>query len=289
MSVNKKYENSLDELNANENNLPSLDELTKQLQIRSSNDVSSNKQSFADASKNFVSSLTSNYGWKTWIIIILILALIGINVFYVIGRGSQFAGNVTQYLANIFNDIFGPLLKLLGLATLETTKQTIDLASTGTNAISSGIANTANKGINAIEDNAINKNSSMPSSYSSPVPLSNSTLSPLSPGQIGQTNSIPNNVSNTNYESINNNNLKQKLGQLKTDSLEKALKNAAQTPEVLPDDSQSNIQSGPQSGWCYIGSDKGTRACAQVGVNDGCMSGDIFPSQEICINPNLRA
>jgi hypothetical protein len=55
------------------------------------------------------------------------------------------------------------------------------------------------------------------------------------------------------------------------------------------DEASSSIQSGPpKSGWCYIGEDRGFRTCAQVGVNDKCMSGDIFPSQEICVNPNLR-
>jgi len=38
-----------------------------------------------------------------------------------------------------------------------------------------------------------------------------------------------------------------------------------------------------------IGEDQGYRSCIQVGDNDTCMSGDIFPSQEICVNPKLRA
>ncbi len=41
-------------------------------------------------------------------------------------------------------------------------------------------------------------------------------------------------------------------------------------------------------GWCYIGEDRGYRSCAQVGASDKCMSGEIFPSQEICVNPTLR-
>ena len=52
------------------------------------------------------------------------------------------------------------------------------------------------------------------------------------------------------------------------------------------DESTSSIQ---KSGWCYIGEDRGFRTCAKVGVNDTCMSGDIFPSHDICVNPNLRA
>jgi hypothetical protein len=45
---------------------------------------------------------------------------------------------------------------------------------------------------------------------------------------------------------------------------------------------------GGKAGWCYIGEEKGYRTCAKVGAEDQCMSGDIFPSQEICVNPNLR-
>lgn len=44
-----------------------------------------------------------------------------------------------------------------------------------------------------------------------------------------------------------------------------------------------------KSGWCYIGEEKETgRKCIQVGPNDQCMSGDIFPTNDICVNPTLR-
>jgi len=43
-----------------------------------------------------------------------------------------------------------------------------------------------------------------------------------------------------------------------------------------------------QAGWCYIGEDRNVRTCAQVKENDTCMSGKIFPSQEICMYPDLR-
>jgi hypothetical protein len=56
------------------------------------------------------------------------------------------------------------------------------------------------------------------------------------------------------------------------------------------DSSSSNIQKGSgKRGWCFIGEDRGIRACAKVGLNDKCMSGDIFPTSEICVNPRLRA
>ena len=59
----------------------------------------------------------------------------------------------------------------------------------------------------------------------------------------------------------------------------------------MPDDATSVTQSAgrSKSGYCYIGEDRGFRSCIKVGENDQCMSGDIFPTMDICINPNLRA
>ena len=58
----------------------------------------------------------------------------------------------------------------------------------------------------------------------------------------------------------------------------------------FPDDATSVTQSGgrSKSGYCYIGEDRGFRSCIKVGENDQCISGDIFPTMDICINPNLR-
>lgn len=65
-----------------------------------------------------------------------------------------------------------------------------------------------------------------------------------------------------------------------------------QQSEPAPDQAgsrtQSNRSSG-KSGYCLIGEDQGIRSCVRVGEGDTCMSGDIFPSNEICVNPNLRA
>lgn len=74
-------------------------------------------------------------------------------------------------------------------------------------------------------------------------------------------------------------------------TLNNTLNNTKKThADYEADDSNSKIQTGNnKAGWCYIGEDRGFRTCARVGVNEQCMSGDIFPSNEICINPSLRA
>jgi len=55
------------------------------------------------------------------------------------------------------------------------------------------------------------------------------------------------------------------------------------------DEASSAIQQGSsKAGWCYIGKEQGYRTCAEVNESDVCMSGEIFPSHPICINPTLR-
>ena len=57
-----------------------------------------------------------------------------------------------------------------------------------------------------------------------------------------------------------------------------------------PDTTDSVIQTTPKtgSGYCYVGEDRGIRSCVKINKKHKCMSGDIFPTREICINPNLR-
>jgi hypothetical protein len=43
-----------------------------------------------------------------------------------------------------------------------------------------------------------------------------------------------------------------------------------------------------EDGFCYIGYENGQRECANVFDGDICMSGEIFPKLDICINPRLR-
>ena len=50
---------------------------------------------------------------------------------------------------------------------------------------------------------------------------------------------------------------------------------------------ESSIQASAKKGWCYIGTDRGYRSCVKSDSHK-CMSGNIFPSKDICINPNLR-
>ena len=54
------------------------------------------------------------------------------------------------------------------------------------------------------------------------------------------------------------------------------------------DTSTSHIQ-GPigKTQWCLAGEYKGRRGCVEIDEDTKCMSGQIFPSQHQCLNPNL--
>tara|TARA_Y100000591_G_C21805039_1_gene684330 strand:+ start:883 stop:1548 length:666 start_codon:yes stop_codon:yes gene_type:complete len=73
-----------------------------------------------------------------------------------------------------------------------------------------------------------------------------------------------------------------------------SLKQAIEKPKkkeknIDADDStESNIQHKKTSGYCYIGSDRGYRTCVKMTDDNTCVSGKIFPSKDICVNPNLR-
>ena len=58
------------------------------------------------------------------------------------------------------------------------------------------------------------------------------------------------------------------------------------TPE--PDETTSNVQGGSQSGFCLAGEWKGVRSCVKLRPGQGCVSGQLFPTQETCANPSLR-
>lgn len=76
-------------------------------------------------------------------------------------------------------------------------------------------------------------------------------------------------------------------GNMKT--LEKTLNNdQVPTSSIQETPNETEEIKYGKKGWCNIGEDRGYRSCVQVGVNDKCMSGNIFPTREVCIHPNLR-
>jgi len=182
-----------------------------------------------------------NINMTTWLIIILILAFLGFNIFVYLAKGTQ---DIASF--------FGPLTQKLFGTTASIAGQTVDVAAEGAKAVVGGTAGAVNTGLSAVQD--ITPNNATSSIKSQPVQ--------------GQPTTRP------------------------SDSgLNKALNNSQeQNMDYQAVEASSSVHSGGgQSGWCFVGEDRGFRSCALVNEDDKCMSGDIFPSQELCINPNLRA
>ena len=58
--------------------------------------------------------------------------------------------------------------------------------------------------------------------------------------------------------------------------------------EPVPDKSSNTIQNPIATGksqWCLVGEYEDKRGCVEVGKEDKCMSGQVFPSQMTCMNP----
>jgi hypothetical protein len=160
----------------------------------------------------------------------------------------------TQYITDTFKPILSVFGSTFGNLLGDTTKQVVNTSATGATAGINATANVITGGINAVQG----------------APATN-TL-PVTPVSTGP----------------------QQQESAQSASLNTAL-NSASAPTsqstYQADDSYSSIQSsnsGGKAGWCYIGEERGIRSCSQVGVNDTCMSGDIFPTNEVCVNPNLR-
>ena len=214
-----------------------------------------------------VTNFFANITWQTWLIVVLILALLGINLF-------SYLAKATTDVSGFINKYFGPILALFGISALETTKQTINTSATGTKAGVDFVADTTTGAIDTVEDVATS-NATMPkATTATSATAKKPSAQKASSSQKG---SMP--VQQQIQEAGS-------VYEWNQGSLDSALNDAAKQPEPMPNET-ANYTTG-KAGWCFIGDDRSTRACAQVGVNDMCMSGDIFPTQEVCMNPNLR-
>jgi outer membrane murein-binding lipoprotein Lpp len=75
----------------------------------------------------------------------------------------------------------------------------------------------------------------------------------------------------------------------KVDSLiEKSCSPQGAVTELNKKLTKASKTSVSEDGYCYIGYDNGQRECVDVYAGDTCMSGEIFPTMDICINPKLK-
>ena len=50
----------------------------------------------------------------------------------------------------------------------------------------------------------------------------------------------------------------------------------------------NSVQYNTPVGYCFIGQQRNQRYCSEISEAHQCASGDVFPTMDMCINPNLR-
>jgi hypothetical protein len=182
-------------------------------------------------------------------LIVLLLALIGFNVF-------TYLDDITAWFSETFGAPFRSVAQFLGYAAIDTAHTTVDVTAQGTKSAVDIAAGAATSGIDVLQQTIDQKGDGQDQDQDQ--------IQGQSQGQKGRNQDMSSNA-----------------------GLQRALSHAKKQPPQ-PDDATSRTQRTGKSGYCYIGEDRGFRSCIKVGEEDTCMSGDIFPTHAICINPRLR-
>lgn len=183
-------------------------------------------------------------------LIVVILLFLGVNIF-------SYLGDLLQIIKDALAPLLKNILESFGYVVTETTKDVTQVAAAGAKLGIDVAAGTIESGVNVIQGQLdLNQGQGQ------------GLRQGLNPSQ-------KNNLSKQASMSA---------------SLSSALADAEYNTEPLPDDATSSTQrnGSGKSGYCYIGEDRGFRSCIAIKEGDVCMSGEIFPTNAICVNPSLR-
>jgi hypothetical protein len=162
-------------------------------------------------------------------------------------------GNATTGIT----DLLKPIAALFGYTVGETTKQTVKMSAKGTKEVVDTTAKVIDSGVNTLES--------------------------------GLTGKKQNNKNNKNKKNDKTDPNRTTTMKALTDAKTRTSKESS-TPQA--DDAGSKTQQSKgsgKSGYCYIGEDRGFRSCIKVNEDDQCLSGQIFSTEDVCINPTTRS
>jgi len=199
--------------------------------------------------------------WWSSIFIFLLLVILGFGIYFYLAKGAQTTNGeslpIWKYLLSFFNYI-----------SIDDTSSDSSSSDDEDNTTLSKSDSDPNPSDTQPSDPQPNDPHATTNADASP---SMATTSKLTPAQAAPDPHVADNVQNSA--------LNRALNISKPQELSKQ--------DYVASDSYESTQQN-KAGWCYIGSDQGFRSCSQVGEADTCMSGNIFPTQDICVNPSLR-
>jgi hypothetical protein len=238
------------------------------------NQPSYNKPSYSEATysdatnsepkTNFVKSIFF------WIFIIILLAFLGLNIFKYLAEGTD-----------IVSGLLSPIAYIITMVSGDTAKTTLQHTSQGTQTIASETSNFLQILLKLITDMFNNSVNFIANSSTSGISYLQSTIK-------------QDKITSTNSNGTNSNEEQEEEGVLKNErKIENRIQDVPNTIKNLINKKEDNIpepsrSESQQHGYCYIGKENNSRYCAKVSSKSKCMSGDIFPTMDLCINPKLR-
>jgi len=193
-------------------------------------------------------SSTSSIFSSISIIIIIIICIVFVLAYFNINL-FIITGNIVQTLTDMITPIFLNILQYFGLALGTTAVVTTTMASSGISDVTNSIE-TSNKAIAGAIVSGIKGDGVNEGAFS---------MTPIQ------------NIGDQSFQIVNT------APQIE----EKKRRN-----EI--DMYLNSIQYNKPDGFCFIGEQKNQRYCSSVSDADKCASGDIFPTMDLCINPNIR-
>lgn len=272
----------------------------KEISSKVSNGLYNNNYDLGTGTDYAQSSSSSSSLFKKvffWIAIILVLAFLGFNIFAYLAYGTD-----------IFTSLAAPFTYTIAYFTGETAKTTLTHTSQGTQAIVNESSNflqiflkfmtdlfnntlvfvttTSTSAIDYLQSNMKNLESSIEKDKTTNVKPEKQ----IPEKQIPEKNANTKETSDDNDDNDDNDDSSLLKEERKvearvpnvSDDIKKLIIQKEKTePEPVHSDTQQN-------GYCYIGKINNSRYCAKVSSKNSCMSGDIFPTMAVCINPNLK-
>ena len=210
---------------------------------------------------NTNSSVNTSFFGNNFVIIILVILLIFPAIGMLI---MSFLGNTYKEITETTNPVVSNFLKLFGYSAGTVINTSADVA-----------GDAAKVGIDILEGSVHNVGNLVQGKTGD---------YPTDKTFFNNNNMDPKSLDSTIEKKVDSA-ISKKLGNTVANS--NRYKNPA---DVSPDNSSGTIQnpiSAGKAGWCLTGEYQNKRGCLSVSESDQCLSGQIFPSKEMCLNPTL--
>lgn len=249
----------------------------KNKRVASSLDISQPASSSAAAATERIagpvasSSIFSNTFFIILVIVLLVFPAIGIMVMSILGNTYA---EVTETVSPALQDF----LKFFGYSTGTIINKSADVAAdvakTGIDIAQGSIRNVGNlvQGKPGDDNDRANRS------------ILDETI------QKKVDTAIEKKLSETERKEAENRKEKEETQKSEKKEAESKKSNYKNPADAQPDTSENVIQkpiTSDKIGWCLIGEYANKRGCVSVAESDQCLSGQIFPSKEMCLNPTL--